>query len=851
MSNAFLAKQLGVSEEFIHQALMQLHLKRTEAELRALQNSENKKKTKKDKIDVEKIFFLRKPLFFILIGVLAALLIIFYTLTKLLPIKEAKYISDIKKLMRPLDVSELNILFITLDTTRADHLGCYGYDKVETPNMDRLAETGILFKNAICQSPLTLPSHSSIFTGTYPFYHGVRDNGGFYLEQDKVTLAEVLKENGWATSAFIGAFVLDSRWGLDQGIDYYYDNFDFAKYKRISLDSVQREGGEVIGAFFEWFEENYHKKFFSWIHLYDPHTPYDPPEPYKSRYSIRPWGLYDGEIAYVDSLIGKALDKLREKDILEKTLIVIVGDHGESLGQHSENRHGFFVYDATISVPLIIKIPSSKLGEIEVSSQVETIDIMPTLMQILGLPVPHEVQGNSLIPLIMDKNPRQEALAYSETYYPRYRYGWSELKSLRSTQYKYIQAPRRELYDLTKDPDEQHNMYKQNLKIGKKFEQKLKSLQEEMSAEGVEEKGPQKLDEESREKLMALGYIGGFTSQSKLKKSKNLADPKDKIHLFKKIKTAEGASAEEELDEALERITEVIEEDPLIMEARQIRARIFLKLNKVEEAIEDCKEALKIDPEYEAAIFSLAHAYKRLKKYDEAIAGYERLMQLDHRDLKPPLNLGNIYLEMKNIDKAIPFLQKAIDLEPERSSMAHNLLGTAYLEKKMLEKAELEIKKALEMRPRIPDAHYNLALLYEEKKDLNKAVEEYKKEIELHPEAYPAHFNLAKLYGKIGYLPEGIEHFKEAIKYKKDFANGYIYLAKAYLDLGENFDEAIDLAKKGLELAPESEYAPLGHYTLADIYNRLGQTDKYYEELQKGRQLQQKLEKNNQQNNLR
>jgi len=852
-SDDFLAKQLGVSEKFIHQALKQLNLKRTKEELKALQTADYKQSPKKEKINVGRIKFSRKFLLTssLIIGILAVALIIFYTLTKLLPTKEAKYISDIKKLMRPLDVSELNILFITLDTTRADHLGCYGYDKVETPNMDRLAETGILFKNAICQSPLTLPSHSSIFTGTYPFYHGVRDNGGFYLEQDKVTFAEVLKENGWATSAFIGAFVLDSRWGLDQGIDYYYDNFDFAKYKRISLDSVQREGGEVIGAFFEWFEENYHKKFFSWIHFYDPHTPYDPPEPYKTRYSNRPWGLYDGEIAYVDFLIGKVLNNLRKKEILEKTIIIIVGDHGESLGEHRENRHGFFIYDATISVPLIIHFPSSKLEGKQVTAQVETIDIMPTLLQILGLPVPYEVQGKGLIPLIMGKNSREKHLAYSETYYPRYRYGWSELKSLRSTQYKYIQAPRRELYDLTKDPDEQHNMYKQNLKIGKKFEQKLKSLQEEMSAEGVEEKGPQKLDEESREKLMALGYIGGFTSHSKLKKSKNLADPKDKIHLFKKIKTAEGNFSEEELDEALEIITEVIEEDPLIMEARQIRARIFLKLNKVEEAIEDCKEALKIDPEYEAAIFSLAHAYKRLKKYDEAIAGYERLMQLDHRDYKPPMNLGNIYLEMKNIDKAIPFLQKAIDLEPERSSMAHNLLGAAYLEKKMLEKAELEIKKALEMRPRIPDAHYNLALLYEEKKDLNKAVKGYEKEIELHPAAYPAHFNLAKLYGKIGYLREGIEHFKEAIKHKKDFANGYIYLAKAYLDLGENFDEAMLLAKKGLELAPESEYAPLGHYILADIYNRLGQTDKYHEELRKGRQLQQKLEKNNQQNNLR
>jgi len=800
---------------------------------------------------MKKILFLPKPLFFVVIAVLAAVLILFFILTRFLPTKEDRYISELEELMRPLDVSELNILFFTLDTTRADHLGCYGYDRAETPNIDRLAETGMLFKNATCQVPLTLPSHSSMFTGTYPFYHGVRDNGGFYLESDRTTLAEVLKVHGMATSAFVGAFVVDSRWGLDQGIDYYYDNFDFAKYKRISLDSVQREGGEVIEAFFAWFEENYQKKFFSWIHLYDPHTPYEPPEPYKTRFSKWNWGLYDGEIAYVDELIGKVLDKLIEKDVLEKTLIVIVGDHGESLGQHKENAHGFFIYDAATSIPLIIHFPSQNLKAKKVNARVETVDIMPTLLQILGLPLPSEIQGKSLLPLILDEDSKQERFAYSESYYPRYHYGWSELKSLQNSRYKYIQAPRPELYDIVNDPNELTNIYRQEIGMGKQFEQRLNSLLEEMSAEGIEEKGPQKMDEEAMEKLMALGYVGGFTSQSKLSETGDLPDPKDKIHLFNKIKMAEGYFAQDKLDGALERITEVIEEDSLIKEARRVRARIFLKLNRIDEAIEECKEALEIDPEYEAAIFSLAHAYKRQKKYEEAIAGYERLIQLDPRDHKPAYNLGEIYLKMNDIDKAIFYLKKAIELEPERSSMAHNLLGTAYLEKNMTEQAEAEFNKALEMRLHIPDGHFNLALVYEERNELQKAIEEYKKEIELHPAAYPAHFNLAKLYVKMGNKQKGIEHFKEAIKYKKDFANGYLFLAKAYLDLGENFDEAILLSQKGLKLAPESEYAPLAHFIMADIYNRRGQTDKEHEELRKARELQQrlKLQKSNRKNN--
>jgi len=800
---------------------------------------------KKNKAKNSKIQHPRKSLLYLILGAILIFILIYYSILKFFPSIQNKYDKEIKKIFAPLDVSEMNILFITLDTTRADHIGCYGYQNVETPNLDKLAKNGVLFKNAIAQAPLTLPSHSSIFTGTYPFYHGVRDNGGFYLEENNITLAEILKEHGWATSAFIGAFVLDSRWGLDQGIDFYFDNFDFSKYKQISLDSVQRQGGEVIAAFFNWFETNYKKKFFTWIHLYDPHTPYDPPEPYKSKYSLSTWGLYDGEIAYVDSLIGKVLNKLREKNVSENTMIVLVGDHGECLGEHQENTHGFFIYDAAIHVPLIIHFPSSKLGGKQHTSQVETIDIVPTLLQILDLPAPNAVQGKSLIPLIFGKAKEKQRLAYSETYFPHYRYGWSELKCLRSSHFKYILAPRPELYDITHDPKELENIYQNNKKIAKKFEQELHDLLKDLSIAGIEEKKPQKLDEEAAEKLIALGYIGGFTSQSKIGKADNLSDPKDKIRLFNKIKIAEGFSVKGKLNQALEKMNEVITEDPQIMEARQVRAQIFLRMNKIEKAIEDCKEALKIDPDYEAAIFSLAHAYKRQKKYEDAIAGYERLIQIDSRDHKPYVNLGEIYLEIDDPDKAIHFLQKSIEIEPERSAIAHNLLGEAFIKVKLFDQAELEFGKALEIRPKITDAHYNLAIIYEEKKDYNRAIEEYQKEIELHPAAYPAHFNLGKLYGQLGDLNKQVEHYKEAIKYKKDFANGYLFLASAYLDLNKNFEEAIILAKKGLELAPESEYAPLAHYILADIYNRLGQIEKYHDELRKGKLVQQKIKNKN------
>jgi choline-sulfatase len=789
----------------------------------------------------------RKRLFLpaALAGILIATLVFSFILIEGLLSPGPRIRREVKKLFGTVKTQDLNILLFTLDTTRADHIGCYGYRQIETPNIDQIASQGFLFRNATSQVPLTLPSHSSIFTGTYPLYHGVRDNGGFYLGSDKVTLAKVLQQAGWTTSAFVGAFVLDSRWGLNQGFDYYYDNFDFAKYKTISLDSVQREGGEVVKAFFDWFATHSRKKFFSWIHLYDPHAPYEPPEPYKSKYDVRPWGLYDGEIAYVDALVGRVVAELANKNLLAKTILIIAADHGESLGEHNESGHGFFIYDATQSVPLIVRIPSAKIQGRIIESQVENVDIMPSVLEFLGLPIPQEVQGKSFLRLLLGEKSDRERSAYSETFYPRYHYGWSELKGLRTPQYEFIQAPRPELYDLVSDPGERSNIYFRNSSLARRFERDLKDFQKRMAAAGIENKGPGKLDDDSREKLMALGYIGGFTSSSRRAAATALGDPKDKIILYNKIKQAEGASANREYDEALKLLADVIAEDPQILEARQVRANIYLVLDRPTDAVAECQAALKTDDKYEAAIFTLAQAYNKLKRYDDAIAGYMRIIQLDPKDPNPHARLGEIYCDTGKMDPAIVALQQAITLDPEHSAFAHNLLGSVYLEKKMLDQAEKEISISLEMRPRIPDAHYNLGLLHEYREDVPGAIAEYKKEIEIHPAAYQAHFNLALLYAKQGRLREQVAELKESIHSNSKFARSYLFLAKAYQDLNENLKEAIRLATKGLELEPEAESAPLGHYVLADIYHRLGRRAEYAVEVEKGKALERKSRKGN------
>ncbi len=300
-----------------------------------------------------------------------------------------------------------NVLLITLDTTRADRLGCYGYERAETPNLDRLAEAGVVFETAVCQAPLTLPSHASILTGTYPPFHGVHDNGGFYLREQAVTLAELLRDHEYSTSAFIGAFVLDARWGLAQGFEVYDDAFGFATQRAVDLDSVQRRGEDVVDAFINWLEGRPDEPFLSWLHFYDPHAPYDPPEPYRTRFVD---SLYDGEIAYMDSQVGRVLDRLKAESLLDQTLIIVVGDHGESLGEHEESGHGFFIYDATVLIPLIVRFPSSRYGGKRIARTVETVDIVPTLLETVNIPVPGGIQGRSLLPLIRGRSREDEYL---------------------------------------------------------------------------------------------------------------------------------------------------------------------------------------------------------------------------------------------------------------------------------------------------------------------------------------------------------------------------------------------------------------------------------------------------------
>lgn len=708
-----------------------------------------------------------------------------------------------------------NVILVTIDTLRADHLGCYGYGPAQTGNIDRLAGESAVFENATSAVPLTLPAHSSIMTGVYPPAHGVRDNGGYYLDDKWLTLAEFLKGKGFATGGFISAFVLDRRWGIAQGFDEYYDHFELSKFKMISLDSVQRRGDETLGHALDWIDHNKQRRFFAWIHFYDPHTPYDPPEPFHSQFNHPPYGLYDGEIAYTDTLIGRLRDELEKQNLMSTTLLVVTGDHGESLGDHGESGHGFFIYDSTTRVPLLIRMPGQTHRQVR--EQVRSIDLYPTICDALGFQPPSAVEGLSLVPLVDGKSLPETLSAYSESYYARFHYGWSELKSLRTQEYKYISAPTAEFYRLSEDSRETNNLYRAADQRIAMFESQLKQLLAGFAAP----QKPRPVDDESLEKLQALGYIGSGSNMAE-EAGGVLADPKSKIDLYNKVKLAQWKSAEGKNEESMADLQFVLSQDPRILEAQLVLGNLYMKKKQYKEARNTFQKALDVDPQYPSAIFGIAQSYELESNWSAAKAGFERLLALDPRDSKAHFHLGDIALAQKNYDDALSHFQKATDLDATQAT-AHNRLGASLLEMKQYDRAEQEFRKALTLNDRIPNAHFNSGLLREDRGDNAGAIAEYRKELELFPETYPAHFNLGRIYRKQGDLEGERNELRTCVQQKPDYGIAYLYLAKNLMDGNGDLHEAESLAQRGLaskDLDPEQ--VVFGHYLLADLYNRLG-----------------------------
>ncbi len=749
---------------------------------------------------------------------------------------EVDSVARVRRLWARNGVEKPNVVLITLDTTRADRLGCYGDADARTPALDALARNGVLFSQATATAPLTLPSHSSIMTGHYPTYHGVQLNGMSALSQQQTTLAEALSAAGYRTGAFVGAFVLDGRWGLNQGFQHYDDRFDLLKVKHLDLAGVQRPANEVVDAATGWLQDARETPFFAWLHLYDPHTPYAPPEPLFSEFARRgPEGLYDGEIAFMDQQIDRFLSWMRDAGLDDRTIVVVVGDHGEALGSHGEGTHGYFIYDWATRVPFIVRTPFDDLRNVRVDAQVSLVDLFPTVLSLAGLETRAPVHGRSLLPLMLQPDLPETRYAYAESMAPDLQFGWSPLRSLRSPQFKYIEAPRPELYDLVADPAEATNIYAQRGSVADAMARELDRIVSDTSA-GAPAPEAANLDKDTLARLASLGYIGTATARKEHPTDvRGLADPKDKLQVFMAVQRAGELMSEDRYAEATGALESALRQEPAMPQAQLMLGACYAELGRTQDAKAQFDRVLKKDPESVPALIGLANLLIQEGKTGDVVTLAKRTLSMDPRNTQAYTLLGEVYLDQRMPAEALPHLEKAVEIQPKITQNRVNL-AACLIEVRQHARAEQLLSEILDEHPRFPGAWFNRGVLYEEQQRIEDARKAYLSEVTNYPNSFKARFNLGKVLAGLGDWTGSIEQMRHIVRIAPERAEGYLFLARALLHERVSLDEVQSLVKKGLTLAKTSELKALGWFLLADVFEQRGQRDRVAGALKNARQ---------------
>lgn len=748
-----------------------------------------------------------------------------------------------QRLLKKSGIRQPNIVLISLDTTRADHLPIYGYDGVRTPQLDRLARRGLVFEQCVTASPFTLPSHCTIMTGLYPTYHGVRINGDTALSEKHETMAKALSHRGYDCGAFIGAFVLDGRWGLKQGFAHYDDDFDLNKYKQLDLGLVQRPSREVVDAAIAWLSVRKERPFFAWLHLYDPHIPYDPPEPYRTEYGGRgPTGMYDGEIASMDAQIGRFYDWLNENNLTENTILILVGDHGEGLGEHNESTHGYYIYDYVVHVPLLIVTPFAPFQNQRCPEQVRTIDLLPTVEEMTGITPGKNLHGRSLLPLFFSESEDEKRPAYSESMAPQIQYGWSPLYALRQYPFKYIDAPRAEFYDLKNDPGENSDIRLRQFTKAREYKKILGKLIADTGRNAPKTEAAD-LDQETMRRLATLGYVGSVSSSKSIAGKTDLADPKDKIAIFEAVSKSQELTFNEKFAEAATLLEVVLSKDPEVIQARLVLSNAYQKLQRKAEAKEQLDAVLKQDANHIQALVSMAGILRNEGRFEDVISLCRKALGVEPNSTQALSLLGNAYMDLKEYRKALPELQKAAALQSKMTQYRQNL-AACFVFLKQYVNAEKILDDINQEFPKFPMVHFNLGLVAEEKGDLALAESGYRKEIEFNPNSVPPRFNLGKLQLKNGDFNGYMEQMNEIVKLAPEMAEGLLFLAR-----GQLRDPAADLSavqtnvETGLKNTRAPELQALGWFLMADIFSRKHQHAKVQEALNKANHYQALQEK--------
>ncbi len=604
-----------------------------------------------------------------------------------------------------------NIVLITLDTVRADHLHCYGDAKIKTPTIDALANSGVLFEKAVAQAPLTLPSHASMFTGTNPNVHHVRDTGGFVLQPSSVTMATILREHGWNTAAFVGAVVLKRAFGFNQGFSVYDDRMPGGS----GGEDMMRNAGVTVDHALAWLNSQPARSsqpFFVWLHFYDAHQPYvPPPAEFQRQY---PGDTYDAEIAYMDQQLGRFVNAVKKRSPAQNTLFVVLSDHGESLGDHGEYQHGVFLYDSTLRIAWVMSGPGIPAGG-RVSQQARTIDLLPTILDLLGGKASPAVQGTSLVPAFTGK-PVATEYSYEETMYPKFIMNWASLRGIHTADWMYVRAPKPELYDLKTDPAELHNIIDAHPKEYRELDRQLKLL---IGNNGTEKVVSQQMDEQTMEKLRSLGYLGGSSQQSVSLDSMG-ADPKDQVEILKLLHEAKDTPAGE------------------MSSSRRI---------------ELYRQALAKDPSNPALYYALGDEYQKMGQNE---ANLQLCLDALHHGVTGPMilsRLGNLYLGKGDAKQAIAYYEPAVKMDPTDVG-AIDGLASAYSANGQLAEAAAEFQRVLAIESYIP-AYNGLGLVAVKQHDLIAARKNFERAIQIDPRDAESQLNLGVLCMQTGDVPCG------------------------------------------------------------------------------------------------
>jgi arylsulfatase A-like enzyme/Tfp pilus assembly protein PilF len=619
------------------------------------------------------------------------------------------------------------IILISVDTLRADHLPAYGYPNVKTPAIDALAADGVVFERAYSHAPQTLPAHASMLSGRLPFETGVRDNVGFTVRNGERLVPQMLRERGFTTGGIVSAYVLRKETGISQGFDFF-DGEMPPSSPELSIGQVQRDGGESEQIAEHWLDSIGTARAFLFLHLYEPHKPYAPPERFAE------YAPYDGEIAYTDEIVGRLVKYLKSHQLYDRSTIILLSDHGEGLGDHGEQEHGLFVYDEAIHVPLIIKQESNAGAGRRVADLVQHIDLVPTILDLVKAPGAGNLRGRSLKPVLEGTGRLQPPTVYSEALYARYHFGWSELTALTDERYRYIKAPHEELYDLERDPRERTNI------AGERPQprQALRSALDRVAA-GATIQAPSEISADARERLQALGYVGAQTDVS-TRPGEALPDPKDKREILEQYRAAVDFAGQRKWPQAIGLLQQILRSDPEMADVWSQLALFATRFDRHDLAVDAYKHYIALKPQEPTAYIGAAAGLLKLRKLDEA---------RDHAAL-------------------------AVDMAPKgdrRSrASAHEMLAKIALARHDIEAAREEATRAREEDPALPLPIYIEArLLYDQGQYADalplftQAIAELKKSGS--PQITELHFYAGDTLGRLERYAEAEAAFIEELKY--------------------------------------------------------------------------------------